>query len=163
MKAQIRSLIILVLSILPAAGLFATEPIQGSSNTEFGDYSIKRSEKSMLVNKTEIPTYELSYSNLKDNIVIGINEQKRCKDFIIKSPNFEVQYVCTKKGFGVRKIDEEYASVNPSVVNALLDNQQFAYQELITGSKKSEDELLHLIACYFPFLINDEVRQLVQK
>ena len=153
------SLSLMVLFALSAFGE-GIEPMKGSSHTEFGDYTIMLSENPLVLDNKELITYDLQYSNVKQVIRIGIEKTKRCRNFVVKYPNFEIQYVCSKKGFGVKRVDPEFISVKPEAVTALLDETQFNYQQLILSEEQETEELLHLIACFFPKLINAEVRKM---
>lgn len=155
-KTEIITLILVMLSFV--FNLNATQPMRGNSHTEFGDYSIKLSDKPMIIDGIEFPTYEIEYSNLNDVVKIGIDTQKKCQNFIVKHPGFEIQYVCSKKGFGVKLLDDEYARLNQGTINAIMDNNQFNYQQVIVSDEKPLEDLLHLIACYFPQLICQDIR-----
>jgi hypothetical protein len=156
-KTEIIALILVMLSF--AVNIHAGQPLRGESYTEFGDYSIKVSDTPLVIDGVSIPTYEIEYSNLNDVVKIGIDEQKRCKNFIVKHPGFEIQYVCNKNGFGVRFMEEEYASLQPGIINAIMDNNQYNYQRVIVPAEKPTEDLLHLIACYFPQLISKDIRK----
>lgn len=155
-KTEIITLILVMLSFV--FNLNATQPMRGNSYTEFGDYSIKLSDKPMIIDGIELPTYEIEYSNLNDVVTIGIDTQRKCQNFIVKHPGFEIQYVCSKKGFGVKLLENEYAHLNPGTINAIMDNNQFNYQQVIVADEKPLEDLLHLIACYFPQLICQDIR-----
>lgn len=155
---------ILSFSLLFAAfsGFCSDGPIQGKSFTEFGDYTVTPSDEAMNFNGKDLITYELVYSNLKQPVKIGVDNRKNCKIFIVKYPSFEVQYNCTKRSFGVRRMEDKFVSINPVIVDGILDFDQFARQELILTESKPDTELLHLIACYFPSLMDKKIRQVAQ-
>lgn len=151
-------IITLVALLVGTLNLSARSPLRGESFTEFGEYNITVSDEPLLVNGKEVLTYDLEYTNLKHKIKIGIDEKRRCKNFIVKHPGFEIQYVCTKKGFGVKLMEPGYATIQQNVINAIMDNNQFNYQQLITPNEEPLEDILHLIACYFPHLINKDIR-----
>lgn len=162
MKVKNYVMSVMFLMIVGTLSLNAGQPIRGESYTEFGDYSIVLSDTPMVINGKELITYDLKYSNVNDVIKIGIDETKRCKNFIVKHPGFEIEYVCTKKSFGVSMMDPEYSSIALETVNAIMDNNQFKYQERILSEQQPTDELLQLIASYFPQLILKDVRNLIK-
>lgn len=79
-------------------------------------------------------------------------------NFIVRTDNFEVECICKKHVFGVKKVNDGYRTVDLARVNAVLDNFQFYAQRVISQNPKNEEELLGLIACYFPSLIKEQYR-----
>ncbi len=77
-------------------------------------------------------------------------------NFIVHTDNFEVEYVCNKHVFGVKRINKEYQSVTLETINEMMDNEDFHRQRVISQNPKTEEELLGLIACLFPSLIKDD-------
>ena len=65
-------------------------------------------------------------------------------------------YQCQKHVFGVKKIDKKYQTLPSDANNEKLNKVSYYAQRVICQNPKSEDELLGLIACYFPHLINEE-------
>lgn len=136
----------------------AMSPLRGESHTEFGNYNIRISDEPLIIDGEKLLTYDLEYTNLNKVVKIGIDEMRRCKKFIVKHPGFEIQYDCTKKGFGVRLMEPRYAKLQPRVINTIMDNNQFNYQQIIVAEERPVEDLLHLIACYFPHLICKDIR-----
>jgi len=134
----------------------STSLISGQSLTELGQYSINTSSEALQIGGETLKTYELSYSNSDSPILIGVKKTKKCMNFIIHTDNFEVEYVCNKHVFGVKRISKEYQTVNSEVINEMMDNAQFYTQRIISQYPKTEEELLGLIACYFPSLIKED-------
>ena len=95
---------------------------------------------------------------LINNFGFQIWNSKKCRNFIVRADNFEIEYVCKNHVFGVRKVNESYRAVDPSVVDARLDNFQYYAQKVISQNPKNEEELLGLIACYLPSLIKEQYR-----
>jgi hypothetical protein len=134
----------------------STSLISGQSLTELGQYSINTSAEALQVGGETLKTYELTYSNSDSPVLIGVKKTKKCMDFIIHTDNFEVEYVCNKHVFGVKRINNQYQTVSTEVINEMMNNAQFYTQRVISQTPKTEEELLGLIACYFPSLIKDE-------
>lgn len=130
--------------------------LNGQSLTELGEYQISPSSKAMQFANETLKTYELNYSNIQSPVLIGVKKHKKCVDFIVRTGNFEVQYVCKNHVFGVKRIGAEYQTIPASEVSKLMDNADFYSQRIISQSPKTEEELLGLIACYFPSLIKDD-------
>jgi hypothetical protein len=130
--------------------------ITGKSLSEFGKYSVELTNTPMKVNGEELRTYELTYENADRSVQIGVLPQENCTNFIVKTNLFEIEYVCNKGVFGVKKINRNYASIAKDMNEAVLNKAGYFSQRVISQNPKTEDELLGLIACYFPNLIKDE-------
>jgi len=139
------------------------KPLSGNSYSDFGDYVITLSEDPLEIDGVSLETYDLVYQNLDDVVKIAVDNKKRCTNYIVKHPGFECQYTCNKYGFGARLISSQYASLDPMVVSYLMDGEQFECQAKLVTEEKSNAELLHMIAGYFPKLIDEDVRKLVKK
>jgi hypothetical protein len=130
--------------------------LSGQSLTDLGQYSINVSDDLMKIGDEALKTYELSYSNSESPVLIGVKKTKKCMNFIVRTDNFEVEYVCNKHVFGVKRINKAYQTVDTKVINEMMDNADFYTQRVITQNPRTEEELLGLIACYFPSLIRDK-------
>lgn len=130
--------------------------ISGQSLTEFGQYSLQLSSQPMKIGNEELKTYELVYENSDSPVLIGIKKTKKCMNFIVRTDNFEVEYVCKEHVFGVKRINKDFQTIDTNAINEMLDNADFYSQRVISQNPKTEEELLGLIACYFPSLIRDE-------
>ncbi|MBL7972614.1 MAG: hypothetical protein JNL03_13935 [Prolixibacteraceae bacterium] len=127
--------------------------ISGQSLTDLGQYVISTSDEVLELAGEKVKTYELNYSNGDSPVLIGVKKTKKCMNFIVHTDNFEVEYICNKHVFGVKRIGKEYQTVASDVINEMMNNEQFYKQRVITQNPKTEEELLSLIACYFPSLI----------
>ena len=134
----------------------AATSISGKSLSDFGDYTISKCDHPMVIDGEEVKTYELAYSNLDTKVQIGVVQEKKCTSFILKSEIFEVEYACHKGVFGVKKIRKEFREIPKDMNEAVLDKEGYYSQRVISQKPKTEGELLGLIACYFPNLINDQ-------
>lgn len=130
--------------------------LSGQSMTELGSYTIQESAKALTIGDEALKTYELSYNNSDSPVLIGVKKTKKCMNFIVRTDNFEVEYVCNNHVFGVKRINKEYQTISTDAINAMLDNSDYFRQRVISQNPKNEAELLGLIACYFPSLIKDD-------
>ncbi|TAJ15719.1 hypothetical protein DMA11_00525 [Marinilabiliaceae bacterium JC017] len=131
----------------------ATDKIEGSSNTKLGNYFIEKADTQIQHEGVAIKTYVLNYENFKKEILIGVEDGKKCKNFHVRIDDMEIIYSCEKSQFGARKLPKQKdTQVN---VKEAIDRQQFFYQKVITQKPKTEEELLGLIACYFPKLLKE--------
>jgi hypothetical protein len=114
------------------------------------------SDAPMVINDEVVKTYELTYENTSNPIRVGLVKEEKCTTFIVRNDDFEVQYTCNKGVFGVKKIEPKYQTLPKEQMDVRLDRVNYFAQRVICTNPKSEDELLGLIACYFPSLVNEE-------
>jgi hypothetical protein len=155
-KLLILTICMALVSVVATANVKDSKALTGNSLTEFGKYSITVSSVPMVVNNEVVKTFDLSYENTTNPIRIGVVKSDECMVYIVRSDDFEIQYSCKKGVFGVKKIDSQYQTLPKEEMNAKLDRVNYLAQRVISTNKKSEDELLGLIACYFPALVNEE-------
>lgn len=151
----------LCLAVLIAGGATkekGKEPkiLAGQSQTNFGKYEIRPSEDPMVINGQELETYELSYENASKPIQVGFLKTKKCKTFILRNEHFEIEYACEKGVFGVKKISKDYQLIPTTRNEAVLNLSQYYNQRVICQNPTSKEEILGLIACFYPMLIKEE-------
>ncbi len=132
------------------------QSLSGNSLTEFGKYTIVKSDAPMVVGKEVLETYDLTYENTKEPIRIGLVKDKDCTTFVVRSDEFEILYACNKNVFGVKKMDKKYQELPKEEIDAKMNKVSYYAQRVICQNKKTNDELLGLIACYFPDMVNEE-------
>lgn len=155
-KLSILTLGLLMICLVGTAKETESTLLSGQSQTELGQYTIHKSAKALTLGNETLKTYELDYSNSNSPILIGVEKAKKCMNFIIRTTNFEVEYSFKNHIFGVKRISKQYQTIGNEVINKMLDNAQFCCQRIISKKTDTEEELLGLIACYFPSLIKSE-------
>ena len=145
-----------LLTIGASAKIKAGGSLTGNSLTDFGKYTITVSETPMVVNNEAVKTFNLMYENTTNPVQIGQVKTDECITYIVRSDEFEIQYTCNKGVFGVKKLETQYQQLPKAEMEAKLDRVNYFAQRVICQNKKSEDELLGLIACYFPKLIKED-------
>lgn len=155
-KLGILTICLLLASLFAVAKEKGTSLLSGQSLTELGQYNIRVSDDAMQFGDELLKTYELKYTNYDSPVLIGVKKTRKCMKFIVRTDNFEIEYVCNKNVFGVKRIDKEYQTIPTAEINQMLDNADFYSQRVISQYPKTEEELLGLIACYFPALIKED-------
>jgi hypothetical protein len=159
-KMKARVLILAVCVALVSLGANAKirdgKALSGNSLTGFGKYTIVVSDAPMILDNQVAKTYDLMYDEVNNPIRIGVLKEKGCTGFVVRSDGFEVMYECNKHVFGVKKIAKKYQTLPSGANNEKLNKVSYYAQRVICTNPKTEDELLGLIACYFPNLINEE-------
>lgn len=144
-----------LLSLGATAKIKSGQALTGKSLTGFGNYTITVSDDPMVINNEEITTYNLMYEKTNSVVKVGVVEEEQCKTFVVRSDDFEIQYSCNNGVFGVKKIENRFQTLPKEEMDAKLNRVSYFAQRVICTNKKSEDELLGLIACYFPALVNE--------
>ena len=157
-KLAILTFGLLLVSLFAVAKERGTTVVSGQSLTELGQYTVSLSPEAITIGNEVLNTYQLVYSESDSPVLIGVKKTKKCMNFIVRTEDFEIEYICNKNVFGVKKVNEEYREVDLATVNAMLDNSQYYAQRVISQTPKNEEELLGLIACYFPLLIKEQFR-----
>jgi hypothetical protein len=155
-KLFILTICVAFVSLGASAKIKDGQALTGNSLTEFGKYTITVSDAPIVINEEAVKTYDLTYENTTNPVRIALVKGEECVNFIVRSDEFEVQYTCNKGVFGVKKIDPKYQTLPKDELDAKLNRVSYFSQKVICNKQKSEDELLGLIACYFPSLINEE-------
>ena len=154
-KLFILTVCVALISFGANAKIKTGQALTGSSLTDFGNYTITVADVPMMVNNEVARTYDLIYDNTTNPVKIGVVKADECMKFIVRTDEFEVQYTCNKGVFGVKKIEPQYQQLPKEEIDAKLERFNYFSQRVICQNKKSEDELLGLIACYFPKLIKE--------
>lgn len=154
MKNGTRRISSLTLLLALCMTLATAAPQMKESNTEFGKYNIEASSNCLHVDGQDLETFQLNYSNFEQPIQIGILKTKKCKNFVVRTKDgLEVLYVCKKQCFGVNKMDKDYSTGKKSSTYK-IDRTAYLHQRVITTQEKTDKQLMELIACYLPLLID---------
>lgn len=157
-KLVLFSICLAILSMGATAKIKDGKAMTGNSLTEFGKYTIVNSQAPMVYQDQVLETFELTYENTSAPVRIGIlcEDEKKCKTFIVRTEEFEIEYACRNNVFGVKKMESRFQQLPKEEMELKLDKVAYYAQRVICQNKKSQDDLLGLIACYFPDLIKDE-------
>ena len=158
MKTKMYFLAVFLLAMVMgvSAKIKEGQSITGNSLTNLGKYSIVVSETPMVLDSQAVPTYELMYEKTANPVRIGVIKEKRCTTYVVRSDQFEVMYACDKGVFGVKKMDKKLRELPAETSDSKINKTSFYAQRVISQGQKSEDELLGLIACYFPNLVDEQ-------
>ncbi|MCY1723360.1 hypothetical protein OU798_23620 [Prolixibacteraceae bacterium Z1-6] len=157
-KLVLFSICLAILSMGATAKIKDGKALTGNSLTEFGKYTVVNSDVPMVYKNQVLKTFELTYENTDNPIRIGLlcEDELKCKTFIVRTDDFEIEYTCRNNVFGVKKIEKRFQKLPKEEMELKLNKVAYYSQRVICQNKKSEDELLGLIACYLPDLVNDE-------
>ncbi len=123
----------------------------GNSNTRLGAFDVKELAPATL-NGVAMRTFELSYKNAGFPVMIYLNEREDCRDYIVRSKNLEVRYVCSKTNFGVKLLTGKFRQYDPDLNARFLSRDEFVKQAMISEGNLEIIPALGLIASYYPAL-----------
>lgn len=155
-KLVFLAVFVLIISAIANARIKEGQSITGNSLSDMGEYNISHADKPIIYGNAVLETYDLVYENATNTIKIGVLDERKCKTFIVRNDRFEIQYTCRNGVFGVRKLEKRFREIPEKEMTMKLDKTNYYSQKIICRGKKSQDEYLGLIACYFPLLVNDE-------
>lgn len=151
-----RTLIILAVVLFSAFSLqsFATaSTLQGSTFTDFGNYSLVPSDEVVVIKNVAYKKWNLNYSGNHEQfeVLVAPGIDGSCC-ITVRNDNFEISYANHANGFGVRLVDPSQRNINKKDVMKKINYEQFVSQQLITSNPKSAEEYLGLVACFMPLL-----------
>lgn len=126
--------------------------LNGKSNTSFGDYTIKELPP-VTMNGEMKRTFELTYENAQKSVLIYLDERTNCKDYIVRSKNLEIRYVCKKTSFGAQLLLGNQMKYKPEINALFLSQDEFESQQKISDGGMPIASALGLIASYYPALL----------
>lgn len=141
--------------------LFAGENANASQKSVLGKtYEIKPVENVTPEQGIE-KVWTLSYADPQKSVTISLKNEGDKKNFIVRSGYFEVMYVATTSGFGIREIKNSMRIVPAQISSAVLNQEQMKNQKVISIQPVSEEYALDLIASYLPDVLNDGYKHLL--
>ncbi|HKK82140.1 MAG TPA: hypothetical protein VJ909_07820, partial [Prolixibacteraceae bacterium] len=81
--------------------------------------------------------------------------------YIVRNASFEVRYINTNKGFGVKRINNKHSEVPYEITNAVINQNEMKNQSLLSPKQLSEEKALDYIASFVPFLLNDNYKHIL--
>jgi len=126
--------------------------VKGQSNTKLGEYAIKELPPAD-VNGKIMRAFELTYANAQKSVLIYLDERNNCRDYIVRSKNLEVRYVCKKTSFGAQLLTVKQMKYKPELNALFLAQDEFERQQTISEGSLPIESALGLIASYYPGLL----------
>lgn len=126
--------------------------LKGQSNTWLGDFQVKELP-AVTENGQLMRTFELSYAKAEKTVMIYLSESSECREYIVRSKNLEVKYLCDKSGFGAKLVTGKLRKYDPQVNALFLSKEEFKKQSKISEGGLEAASALGLIASYYPSLL----------
>jgi len=106
-------------------------------------------------------SWEITYGESSRPVQVLLKETRNGEEYIIRTNYFEVKYVNSEKGFGVRQLNPGEQIVPADLNLKVLNSRMLNNQKVISGSKIASDQILETIASYLPELINEEYQNIL--
>ncbi|MGF7140318.1 hypothetical protein [Roseimarinus sediminis] len=100
-------------------------------------------------------SWNINYGDSSKGITVYKNVTKKGEEYIVKNNFFEVRYVNTAEGFGVKSVKRSQSTVDPMINEAVIDQQQMSYQSKLSPKQLNEEKALNYIASFVPQLLNE--------
>jgi hypothetical protein len=144
-----------VLSILLVCLFFVSTNTNATGlKKEFKNYEISEVED-LHLGKKVMAVWTLSYSNQESPVTVVKRKGTEGLEYVVSSKFFEVSYVSSTEGFGVRKVRNSWSNVSKSINNAVISQDEMKKQAVIPLQKVDDKAALGLIASYLPDLLNN--------
>lgn len=132
----------------------------GEETTFVDDYKIS-SKEDFEPSKVFQQSWEITYGESKRPVEVLLKETKKGEEYIIRTNYFEVKYVNSDKGFGVRPMKVSDLVVPESLNAQVINQEQLANQKIISLSQVDREKALALIAGFLPELVNEKYRNIL--
>lgn len=141
--------VILVLSVFVASTVNAT-----GLRTEFKEYEIANVDD-LYIGKNVKAIWTLSYSDKEVPVTVVKMRTLEGVEYVVHSKHFEVSYAQSADGFGAKRVRNAWSNVPRKITKAVLSQEEFKRQAILTPNKVDDETALGLIASYLPDMVND--------
>ena len=124
------------------------------TRSEFNTFEIT-SVDDIFAGKNVKAIWTVSYSDTETPVTVVKRKTLEGTEYVVYSKYFEVSYLASSQGFGTKTVRHSWSHVPKKINNAVINQEEFAKQEVITPNKVDDEYALGLIASYLPYLLND--------
>ncbi len=153
-----------VLNLVAVAVLiFVGVTVSNASNTikQTDSFTIVANDDVALNNVPFQKSWTIAYGDAGKNVVVLKRSTKKGEEYLVRNEFFEVRYLNTEKGFGVRLVRNADSKVDFTINNLVLNESMMAQQSMIWSEKLSEQKALEYIADFVPALLNENYKHLL--
>jgi hypothetical protein len=126
---------------------------EGDTHTPFGKYSVELVKEPLMVDGEQVTRYRITYDNSPLTVIVVVDKEEKCKNYIVVSDGLSVMYKCNGQYFGINRIDEKYKKDGFVTDDKNLDNASYFHQKILSLGQQEEVTATTLIAVYYPSLI----------
>jgi len=106
-------------------------------------------------------SWEITYGESGRPVQVLLKETKNGEEYVIRTGYFEVKYVNSEKGFGVRELKAGEQVVPAGLNSKVLNESMMNNQKVISSTKVAGDQVLDMIASFLPELINENYQSIL--
>ncbi|MFW6370482.1 MAG: hypothetical protein ACOC10_04675 [Bacteroidota bacterium] len=145
-----------VISVFIACFFIATVYVSAvETSKKIRNYEIEAVENIQLGENAE-KVWNLTYEGSENSILVTKRSNLDGTFYIVNSEYFEVSYLASSKGFGVRPVKKAWSNVPRQINSVILNTEELKRQKTLTPGNVDDEKALGLIASYLPDLINDQ-------
>lgn len=130
-----------------------TKVAEGDTHTPFGRYTIKLQKDPLMLEGVQVKQYRITYENSPISVLVVVDKEDNCKNYIVVSDGLSVMYKCNGQYFGINRIDEKYNKEGYVTDDKNLDKTNYFHQKVISLGQLEEVDATTYIAAYYPTLI----------
>ncbi|MGD9931813.1 MAG: hypothetical protein AB7U05_17475 [Mangrovibacterium sp.] len=106
-------------------------------------------------------SWNITYGESSRPVQVLYKETKTGEEYIVRTSYFEVKYVNSDRGFGVKPLKLSEQQVPADLNMKVLNSNGLNNQKIISGNKVAREQVLEMIASYLPELINGEYQSIL--
>jgi hypothetical protein len=126
---------------------------EGDTFTPFGKYKIEADKEPIVFDGEKATRYRITYENSPISVIVVVDKEEKCKNYIVVSNGLSVMYTCNGMYFGINRIDEKYKKDGCITDVKNLDQANYFHQKVLVLGQQEELYATGLIATYYPALI----------
>lgn len=153
-----------VLNLVAVAVLiFVGVSVSNASNTikQTDLFTIVANDDVAINNMPFQKSWTIAYGDAGKNVVVLKRTTKKGEEYLVRNEFFEVRYVNTEKGFGVRLVRNADSKVDYTINSLVLNEAMLAQQTIIWSEMLTEQKALEYIADFVPTLLNENYKHLL--
>jgi len=146
---------IIITNIIAIVMLMVTVQLNAREIVKQTDSFIITTSESIEYSKNFERSWTIAYGEADKQIKVYKNTTKHGDEYLVRNDFFEVRYINTNDGFGVRKMRNSQMMVDQLINSAVVSDVQMKQQSVLSPVKLEEEKVLNYIASFVPFLLNE--------
>ncbi|MBN1769090.1 MAG: hypothetical protein JXR50_03435 [Prolixibacteraceae bacterium] len=150
---------VLIISIL--FFFFALNASAKSIIKETNTFTITTNEDIQQPAGEAINSWVIEYGGNDSRIEVFKNTTRKGEEYLVRNASFEVRYINTDKGFGVKWVNNKQSDVPFEITRVVINEHEMKNQSLLSAKPLSEKKALDYIASFVPYLLNENYKHLL--
>src|SRR5512138_1584199 len=128
---------------------------EGKTWSTLGKYKIEVDDKYMTINGKQHRPYVITYENSDLVVRVAVDMDRGVKKYFVISDDLSVQYIASRKYFGVQRLSGELEAEGYKTSDTALNRNEYFHQKALTTGMSWRRNNTKLVAAYFPMLLNN--------